>query len=295
MTSIDHQPATPFEERLWAAHQDGQTALCLSLLRDADLALPITAGAAAGTEAPAWATAADAERTWVLAFTSVAAMRLATGGVAAHCRIASPVELAAQLARPAVGPGGQSGAARLLPAGVGHAGQAGGAHAGPGPADRPRFRGPGGAEAALPWRRARPAHRRRAEDLRILPPRAGRLAHRDARGARRGPGAARHADLRRLAQHPALAPRRLGLYRTPYGGTDEERRAAVAGWVVEEPPFTGLGLAPNVDQVIREYKVYGVILPHGAEIWELTEAGTEHRRALYHGDLRRWLLIGART
>jgi hypothetical protein len=90
-------------------------------------------------------------------------------------------------------------------------------------------------------------------------------------------------------------PAGLGLYRTPYGGTDEESRAAVAGWVVEEPPFVGLGLAPSVDHVIREYKVYGVGLPHGAEIWELTSGGTEHRRAMYHGDLRRWLLVGSRT
>ncbi|NUR90956.1 MAG: SseB family protein, partial [Nonomuraea sp.] len=49
MTSSDHLPVTPFEERLWAARQDGQDALCLALLRDADLALPITAAAAAGT------------------------------------------------------------------------------------------------------------------------------------------------------------------------------------------------------------------------------------------------------
>ncbi|MGP4101343.1 hypothetical protein [Nonomuraea sp. KM90] len=87
----------------------------------------------------------------------------------------------------------------------------------------------------------------------------------------------------------------LDLYRTPYGGTDEEGRAAVAGWVVEEPPFVGMGLVPSVDNVIREYKVYGVGLPHGSEIWELTVEGTEHRKAIYHGDLRRWLLIGTRS
>ncbi|WP_345404286.1 hypothetical protein [Nonomuraea salmonea] len=52
MTVADHLPAGPFEEQLWAAHQDGQQALCLSLLREADLALPITAAAAAGAEPP---------------------------------------------------------------------------------------------------------------------------------------------------------------------------------------------------------------------------------------------------
>ena len=38
----------------------------------------------------------------------------------------------------------------------------------------------------------------------------------------------------------------------------------MGGWVVEEPPFSGLGLGRNVDRVVREYKVDGVGLPHGA-------------------------------
>ncbi|MGI5274001.1 SseB family protein [Nonomuraea sp. CA-218870] len=292
MTSIDHPPATPFEERLWAAHHDGRTALCLSLLRDADLALPITAGAAAGTEAPAWATAADAERTWVLAYTSVAAMLAATGGVAAHCRVVSPVELAAGWPDPrwglAVNPG--------LPA---------------------SFMLESGTLARL-------AVPTLAQDLLIAPgsgvPTVQKLlSPADVHdlitgGEPRISGYCHHAlDVSHIATPSVLAealgqpgmltgdgslnvlrwrPVGLDLYRTPYGGTDEERRAAVAGWVVEEPPFVGLGLVPNVDQVIREYKVYGVVLPHGAEIWELTIGGTEHRRAMYHGDLRRWLLIG---
>ena len=35
------------------------------------------------------------------------------------------------------------------------------------------------------------------------------------------------------------------LYRTPYGGIDEESRDAVAGWVVEEPPFVGWAWCPT--------------------------------------------------
>src|SRR5690606_24023001 len=268
--------------------------LCLAMLRDADLALPITAAAADGTEAPAWATAADAERTWVLAYTSAEAMRTATGGRAAHWRVTSPVELAAGWPDPrwglAINPG--LGASFLLESGT-------------------------LARLAVPTL---------AQDL-MIAPKSGvptvqkLLSPADVHdlitgGVPRISGYCHHAlDVSHIATPAVLAdalgqldmltgdgslnvlrwrPAGLALYRTPYGGTDEERRDAVAGWVVEEPPFVGLGLVPNVDQVIREYKVYGVVLPHGAEIWELTAEGTEHRRALYHGDLRRWLLIGVR-
>lgn len=81
------------------------------------------------------------------------------------------------------------------------------------------------------------------------------------------------------------------LYRSPYGGVDEAGRAAVAGWVVEEPPFVGTGFAPNADQVIREYKVHGILLPHAAEIWELDFDGAEHRRAVYDADREAWVLV----
>ncbi|MFF4623595.1 SseB family protein [Nonomuraea jabiensis] len=295
MTTSDHEPATPFEERLWAAYRDGQGALCLSLLRDADLALPITAAAAAGTEAPAWATTADAERTWLLAYTSVEAMRLATGGVATHCRVLSLVELAAGWPDPrwglAVNPGLT--AAFMLESGT-------------------------VARLAVPTL---------AQDLMLDPgsgvPAVQKLLSPAAvhdlltGGEPRVSGYCHHAlDVSHIATPVVLAealgqpdlltengslnilrwrPVDLADYRTPYGGTDEEGRAAVAGWVVEEPPFVGMGLVPNVDQVIREYKVYGVGLPHGAEIWELTSGGKEYRRAIYHGDLGRWLLIGRRT
>lgn len=83
----------------------------------------------------------------------------------------------------------------------------------------------------------------------------------------------------------------LELYRSPYGGTDEASRKAAAGWLIEEPPFVGLGFAPNPDQLIREYKVCGVGLPHGAEIWELTDQGEEVRRAILDADLGQWFLV----
>jgi hypothetical protein len=65
--------------------------------------------------------------------------------------------------------------------------------------------------------------------------------------------------------------------------------------VIEEPPFIGMGLVPNVDQTIREYKVDGIGLPHGAEIVELTTDGVERRRAVYDGDFGRWLLTDDET
>lgn len=295
VTVDDHFPASPFEEQLLAAYQDGQQAACLSLLREADLALPITAAAAAGAERPAWATAADGERTWVMAFTSVEAMTLATGGAATHCRVASMTELAAGWPDLrwglAINPGLP--VSFLLESGT-------------------------VARLAVPTLE---------QDLQIAPgsgvPVVQKLiAAADipdllATSEPRVSGYCHHAlDVSHIATPAVLAaalnqtdmltetgslnmlrwrPVGLDLYRTPYGGTDEEGRQAVAGWVVEEPPFFGMGLVPSVDNVIREYKVYGVGLPHGAEIWELTQAGTEYRRAFYHGDLRRWLLVGRRS
>lgn len=292
MADDDHLPVTPFEEQLWAAHRDGHVALCLSLLRGADLALPISAAAAAGQETPAWATAAGPGRTWLLAYTSVEAMRLATGGTATHCRITSMTELAAGWPEPRWGLAVNAGlpvSFQLEPGTV--------------------------ARLAVPTL---------TQDLLLEPGSGvpvvqkllatGELPDLLAASEPRVSGYCHHAlDVSHIATPAVLAaalgrpdllsasgslnilrwrPVGLGLYRTPYGGTDEEGRDAVAGWVVEEPPFVGMGLVPSPDNVIREYKVYGVGLPHGAEIWELTLAGTEHRRAVYHGDLRRWLLIG---
>ncbi|GAA2208137.1 hypothetical protein GCM10009850_035950 [Nonomuraea monospora] len=295
MTADDQPPAGPFEERLWAAHRDGRQALCLSLLRETELALPITAAAAEGTEAPAWATAAADGRTWLLAFTSVEAMRLASGGAATHCRVATLTELAAGWPDPrwglAVNPGLR--VSFLLEPGT-------------------------VARLAVPTL---------VQDLRLAPGSgvpvvqkllaAGDIPELLMTAEPRVSGYCHHAlDVSHIATPAVLAaalggpglltgsgslnilrwrPVGLELYRTPYGGTDEQGRDAVAGWVVEEPPFFGMGLAPSVDNVIREYKVNGVGLPHGAEIWELTHEGTEQRRAIYHGDLRRWLLIGRRS
>ncbi|WP_431894378.1 SseB family protein [Nonomuraea sp. bgisy101] len=288
-------PSSPFEEQLWAAFEAGRTALCLSMLKDADFALPMSRAAAEGTERVAWPTVSDGERTWMPAYTSAEAMLSAGAGFTEHHRIVSMVELAAGWPDPRWGLAVNAGlpVSFLLESGT-------------------------VARLAVPTL---------AQDL-ALDPEAGvpvvqkllrpsDLHDLFSGGEPRISGYCHHAlDVSHIATPSVLAealgqpdyltpegglnllrwrPVGLDLYRTPYGGLDDERRDAVAGWVVEEPPFVGLGLVPNVDQVIREYKVYGVGLTHGAEIWELTYQGTEHRRAFYHGDLRRWLLVGRRS
>ncbi|MFI6539674.1 SseB family protein [Nonomuraea sp. NPDC050547] len=281
-----------FEERLWAAFEEGRTALCLSLLKDADLALPMSRAAFEGTEPIVWPTAEADGRTWVLAYTSPEAMATGFGHITEHFRIVSMVELAAGWPDPRWG-----------------------LAINPGMAVNFNLESGTVARLAVPTL---------VQDLALAPdsgvPVVQKLLHpteihdllieREPRVS----GYCHHAlDVSHIATPAVLAdalaqpgfltsegtlnllrwrPVGLEMYRTPYGGTDEVGREAVAGWVVEEPPFVGLGLVPNRDQVIREYKVYGVALTHGAEIWELTTAGTEVRRAVYHGDLRRWFAIG---
>ncbi|MEU8248782.1 SseB family protein [Nonomuraea sp. NPDC048916] len=280
---------SPFEDELEAAFAAGDLARCLSLLREADFALPISEAAAAGQEPPAWATVTDDERTWLAAFTSVEAMRTVTG--LATYRVTSLPELAAGWPDPrwglAVNP--------TLPVAF-------------------------PLESGTVARLAVPSM---AQDL-VLDPGSGlpvvqKLLHPPAihallvDGETRVSGYCHHAlDVAHiatpgvlanaLAQPDAVTPDGSvnilrwhaagpALYRTPYGGVDEASMAAVAGWVIEEPPFIGLGLVPNVDQLIREYKIDGVGLTHGAEIVELTVEGVERRRAVYDGDTGRWLLV----
>lgn len=284
-------PSSPFEEQLWAAFEAGATALCLSMLRDADFAVPITKAAFDGAEPAVWPTVRDDERTWLVAYTSAEAMGSVLGDYTEHFQITSLPELAA------CWPDSRWGLA------INH-----GLHV--------SFHLESGALARL----AVPSL---ADDLRLAPDsgvpvmqkllRPADVRHHMTGGEPRVSGYCHHAlDVSHIAMPAVLAealgqpdfitpqgslnllrwrPVGLDLYRTPYGGLDEARRDAVAGWVVEEPPFIGLGLVPNIHQLIREYKVYGVGLTHGAEIWEVTSDGLEHKRAVYHGDLRRWFMV----
>ncbi|MFC7380817.1 SseB family protein [Sphaerisporangium rhizosphaerae] len=290
------KPAGAFEEGLGSAFAAGDLALCLGLLRLAQLALPVSPAAAAGLEPVAWPTASDAEGTWILAYTSARAMRAGIGEVTAHHRVVTLPELAAGWPDPrwglAVNPGLpvhfflRSGTVARL--------------AVPSLAEE-RLADPG---AGLPVVQKPLTPRDLYAYLAEGETRVSGYCHRaldvahiatpavlaDALGMAEVDGVLTDEGSVNLLRWAAVG---LNLYRTPYGGVDEESRAAVEGLLIEEPPFVGLGLAPNVDQVIREYKVDGVGLPHGAEIWELTDAGVQHRRAVYDGDLERWLLVQA--
>ncbi len=288
------EPASPFEDGLRSAFEAGDLVRCLVMLRHAEFALPISPAAAAGREPVAWPTLAEDGRTWIAAYTSEQAMRAAVGDVTGHYRVVSLVELAAGWPDTrwglAVNPG--------LPVGF-------------------------SLESGTVARLAVPSL---VED-RIAEPASGTPVVQKllrpvdlhtylAEGESRVSGYCHHAlDVAHIATPSVLAgalgrqaeegvvtdegsvnilrwrTAGLNLYRTPYGGVDEETMAAVAGWVIEEPPFVGMGLAPDVDRVIREYKIDGVGLPHGAEIVELTVSGVEHRRAIYDGDLERWMLV----
>mgnify|MGYP000518821175 CR=1 FL=1 len=81
------------------------------------------------------------------------------------------------------------------------------------------------------------------------------------------------------------------LYRVPFGGRDEQQRAATAGWVIEPAPFVGLGMAPHPNSIVAEYKVNGIVLPDAAEIGELRPDGDYRRVAVFSGDADRWLAI----
>jgi hypothetical protein len=71
---------------------------------------------------------------------------------------------------------------------------------------------------------------------------------------------------------PAFIP---SLYRIPYGGRTEAAMTAMEGWVIERPPFRGNGFAPaDSGDVIAEFKVDSVRLPHGAELWRLRADGS---------------------
>jgi hypothetical protein len=288
------EPAGPFEEDLGAAFAKGELALCLALLRNAGFALPISPAAAAGEEPVAWPTVADDERTWIVAYTSFEAMLAASGEVTRDCRIVSVAELAAGWPDLrwglAVNPGLpvsfflESGTVARLA--VPSLAEDRVAEPGAGPAVVQKLLRPGDLYAYLAEGESRVSgYCHHALDVAHI---ATPAVLADALGQQAEEGLVTDEGSVNILRWRVAGP---NLYRSPYGGTDEETMAAVAGWVIEEPPFIGMGLVPNVDQVIREYRIDGVGLPHGAEIWELTASGVEHRRAVYDGDLERWVLV----
>jgi hypothetical protein len=89
---------------------------------------------------------------------------------------------------------------------------------------------------------------------------------------------------------PAYRP---SLYRIPYGGQSEQALRAMDGWVIERPPFRGNGFAPGEGRdVIAEFKVDSVRLPHGAQLWRMDADGTEKMIAIFDCDAPVWRKVG---
>jgi hypothetical protein len=89
---------------------------------------------------------------------------------------------------------------------------------------------------------------------------------------------------------PAYRP---SLYRIPYGGQNEQALKAMDGWVIERPPFRGNGFAPGEGRdVVAEFKVDSVRLPHGAQLWRLDADGNERMVAIFDNDGPTWRRVG---
>ncbi|MGX7676805.1 SseB family protein [Plantactinospora sp. DSM 117369] len=85
---------------------------------------------------------------------------------------------------------------------------------------------------------------------------------------------------------PAYRP---SLYRIPYGGQNEAAMRAMEGWVIERPPFRGNGFAPGESSdVVAEFKVDSVRLPHGAQLHRIGLDGTERLVATLDCDIPVW-------
>nr|WP_205861197.1 SseB family protein [Planosporangium flavigriseum] len=89
------------------------------------------------------------------------------------------------------------------------------------------------------------------------------------------------------------AAHRGNLYRIPYGGQNEAAMHAMQGWVIDRPPFRGNGFAPSESRdVIAEFKVDSVRLPHGAELWRVGRDGDEKLIATFDADGPEWRRVG---
>lgn len=289
------EPSSDFERELLAYSLAADSATCFELLRTTEFALPISPAAADGEEPPRWATAGIEDRTCVMAYTSVESMTTGTAGQAVHCRIATLYDLAAGWPDPewwlAINPGTPLHllldaatlarmAAPVLSVQLAH----------------PPGQNPPLVQKVLPF----------ADIPAMFAGREHRVSgyvHLLADVSHIGSPIVLLDALARSAEEddlvnddgsvfllrwPAIGPQ---LYRSPYGATTERGCAAVQGWVIEEPPFVGTGFVPNVDQVIREFKVDGVGLPHRSEVVELDMAGTETRQAVWDGDRGTWMLV----
>lgn len=96
----------------------------------------------------------------------------------------------------------------------------------------------------------------------------------------------RDADEVYVLRWPAYRP---SLYRIPYGGQNETAMRAMEGWVIERPPFRGNGFAPGENSdVVAEFKVDSIRLPHGSRLCRLGADGTDKLVAVLDTDARVW-------
>ncbi|MFI1994628.1 SseB family protein [Actinoplanes sp. NPDC020271] len=101
-----------------------------------------------------------------------------------------------------------------------------------------------------------------------------------------------HADAKEafVLRWPAFRP---SLYRIPYGGQNDQALRAMDGWVIERPPFRGNGFAPGEGRdVIAEFKVDSVRLPHGAQLWRMDADANERMVAIFDADGPLWRRVG---
>ena len=57
------------------------------------------------------------------------------------------------------------------------------------------------------------------------------------------------------------------------------------GWVIERPPFRGNGFAPGEGRdVVAEFKVDSVRLPHGAQMWRMARTARRRMVAIFDAD-----------
>ncbi|MER5456732.1 SseB family protein [Micromonospora sp. NPDC002389] len=130
--------------------------------------------------------------------------------------------------------------------------------------------------------------------------RAGELAHLDTPAKLYGALGLNHpespfaADAEQIyvLRWPAYRP---SLYRIPYGGQNEAAMRAMEGWVIERSPFRGNGFAPGESSdVVAEFKVDSVRLPHGAQLLRIGADGTERLVAVLDTDTLAWRQVGER-
>lgn len=286
------EATSDFERELEDAFGSGDLGRCFGLLAPAQVVMPVTREAHEGSEPMRWATYTDDERTWVMVYTSFETMTRATSGHAQYGAITRIDELAADWPDPsyglAINPGQriawylESGmVARLAAPPIAFI-------------DSPEERfslvfqkvlSSEDAEAMITHRAATVSgycqlywHVEHMSSPRVLVEALGLPAD-------------RYLDEGGATFVLRWRPLGLALYADAYGGETEQARDLVAGAIVEEPPFKGLGFGPERTQVIRELKANRAPLPAGAEIWELTD-GQERRVAMLDTLEGGWRLIG---